>query len=140
MTGVKNSLDFQLVSFLGLLIGEHKHLDIPNEYYIISRDQGFLSSINLIYGYAEKISIELIPSMSNICNVDSHNDDWLYDELKLMFKTKTINKISFALYGCNTLSEARTNLIKAFNFNPCVCNKIDFLLVKHYKDIATNAA
>lgn len=28
MSGIKNSLDFQLVSFLGLMIGEHRHLEI----------------------------------------------------------------------------------------------------------------
>ena len=41
----KYSLDFQLVSYLGLLIGNDEHC----EYNIISGDKGFLSAINLIY-------------------------------------------------------------------------------------------
>ena len=46
----KNSLDFQLVSYLGLLIGNDENC----EYNIISKDRGFLSAINLIWNCTGK--------------------------------------------------------------------------------------
>lgn len=58
ITGTKNSLDFQLVSYLGFIIGEHKNED--NMYYIISRDKGFLSAINLLEN-CTNYKIQLMP-------------------------------------------------------------------------------
>ena len=39
--GQKNSLDFQLVTFLGYLIAKHQSLNIRIPYYIITKDTGF---------------------------------------------------------------------------------------------------
>lgn len=47
VTGQKNSLDFQLVSFLGFLIAAHQALDVQIPYYIISKDTGFSSTVAL---------------------------------------------------------------------------------------------
>ena len=40
-SGQKNSLDFQLVTFLGYLIAKHQSLNIRIPYYIITKDTGF---------------------------------------------------------------------------------------------------
>ena len=57
--GGKNSLDFQLVSYLGLLIGDNKAKGIECSYNIISNDQGYLSTINLLTNCAN-VGVELI--------------------------------------------------------------------------------
>ena len=45
IAGIKNSLDFQLIGYLGYLIGSK---DENSNYYIVSKDKGYLSSINLL--------------------------------------------------------------------------------------------
>ena len=66
-TGIKNSLDFQLVGYLGYLIGSK---DENSNYYIVSKDKGYLSSINLLKNLSKnKCHIELISDILTI----SHN-------------------------------------------------------------------
>lgn len=64
--GSKNSLDFQLVSYLGLLIGDNKAKGINCSYHIVSNDKGYLSTINLLTNCAS-VNINLI-SVKNIHN------------------------------------------------------------------------
>ena len=64
--GSKNSLDFQLVSYLGLLIGDNKAKGINCNYHIISNDKGYLSTINLLTNCAS-VNVNLI-SVKNIHN------------------------------------------------------------------------
>lgn len=62
--GSKNSLDFQLVSYLGLLIGDNKAKGIECSYNIVSNDKGYLSTINLLTNCAN-VNVNLI-SVKNI--------------------------------------------------------------------------
>lgn len=62
--GSKNSLDFQLVSYLGLLIGDNKAKGIECSYNIVSNDKGYLSTINLLTNCAN-VNINLM-SVKNI--------------------------------------------------------------------------
>lgn len=64
--GSKNSLDFQLVSYLGLLIGDNKAKGIECSYNIVSNDKGYLSTINLLTNCAN-VNVNLI-SVKNIQN------------------------------------------------------------------------
>ena len=64
--GSKNSLDFQLVSYLGLLIGDNKAKGIECSYNIVSNDKGYLSTINLLTNCAS-VNVNLI-SVKNIHN------------------------------------------------------------------------
>lgn len=64
--GSKNSLDFQLVSYLGLLIGDNKAKGIECSYNIVSNDKGYLSTINLLTNCAN-VNVNLI-SVKNIHN------------------------------------------------------------------------
>ena len=83
-TGEKNSLDFQLVTYLGMLIGEHKHLGCQEkEYYIVSRDMGFISSINLLNSCS--IKVDLIPNLRSClgCYVTTGvtKEEYLFENL-----------------------------------------------------------
>ena len=64
--GSKNSLDFQLVSYLGLLIGDNKAKGLNCNYHIVSNDKGYLSTINLLTNCAN-VNVNLI-SVKNIQN------------------------------------------------------------------------
>lgn len=64
--GSKNSLDFQLVSYLGLLIGDNKAKGLNCNYHIVSNDKGYLSTINLLTNCAS-VNVNLI-SFKNIHN------------------------------------------------------------------------
>lgn len=83
--GGKNELDFQLISYLGLLIGENKN---QGEYYIVSKDKGYNSSINLLSNSC-KSSIKLIKSIGSI---NSHTNDTnleiMYNHLSKQFSKK----------------------------------------------------
>ena len=73
-TGVKNSLDFQLVSYLGLIIGQHRYE--ANNYYIVSKDRGFLSSINLLENCTDH-KIQLINSISELFEEEDEVDNMI---------------------------------------------------------------
>ena len=99
--GRKNALDFQLTSYLGILFHEHK--DEKVEYYIISEDKGYLSSIEFLQqNYS--CHIELHPDMNlldrlkekyrNVKGLQMPNDYYTYEELRKHFKkSKTCSKI-----------------------------------------------
>ena len=71
-SGGKNCLDFQLVSCLGLLIGSNKNKNI--NYYIISKDKGYLHSINFLCEQTQ-CSIKLISNLKSL--FDENYDDAL---------------------------------------------------------------
>ena len=99
--GRKNALDFQLVSYLGMLFNEHK--DERVEFYIISEDKGYLSSIEFLQqNYS--CHIELHPDMNlldrlkekyrNVKGLQMPNDYYTYEELRKHFKkSRTCSKI-----------------------------------------------
>ena len=99
--GRKNALDFQLTSYLGILFNEHKDEDI--EYYIISEDKGFLSSIEFLQqNYSCHIELHsdmdlldrLKEKYHNVKGLTTPVDYYTYEELRRHFKkSRTCNKI-----------------------------------------------
>lgn len=115
--GTKNSLDFQLVSFLGFLLGEHK--EETNNYYIVSRDKGYLSSINLLVNCSNQ-HIELINNISNI--IEDVELDFLLDALVDKFKQqgftyKTAKKMALLTTSATSYQDAISKFNIAFNRN-----------------------
>jgi len=90
--GSKNALDFQLVSYLGLLIGERKNDDV--EYYIVSKDTGYIASINLLSNCINN-TIKRIPSIElHDIEYDDGMNDKMIELLTLVFKKeKTVTQI-----------------------------------------------
>ena len=85
----KNSLDFQLVSYLGLLIGNDKNC----EYNIISKDRGFLSAINLIWNCTGK-DVGLFSCIERKINPKEFKKSIrMINYFKKVFKEKTSIKI-----------------------------------------------
>lgn len=85
----KNSLDFQLVSYLGLLIGNDENC----EYNIISKDRGFLSAINLIWNCTGK-DVGFFSCIERKINPKEFKKSIrMINYLKKMFKEKTSIKI-----------------------------------------------
>ena len=119
-TGTKNSLDFQLVSYLGFVLGEHKKVN--NQYYIVSRDKGYLSSINLLTNCSNQ-HLELISNISQ-----SKDFDFLLDALIDKFKQqgflhKTAIKMALLTTSVNCYLNALDVFNTAFNRNPNVIER-----------------
>ena len=127
LTGGKNSLDFQLVTYLGLLIGGNQ---LPNtRYYIISKDKGFLSSINLLSSCSNtKVELisdiksleETLPTLDESMNISNQ----IQQELKSMYRQKTILKAitAYNLATCN--EDIRNSFLRVFNGNLTVYNQV----------------
>ena len=101
LTGGKNSLDFQLVSYLGLLIGSST--DNSSNYYIVSKDKGFYSSINLLSSCSD-VKIDLIPEIP--CKATVKNNDFIQKIKVKGYKKKTAVKIMDILYSCDNFEKS----------------------------------
>ena len=129
-TGVKNSLDFQLVSYLGLIIGEHRYE--ANNYYIVSKDRGFLSSINLLENCTD-YKIELIDSILQLFNEDDV-DNMIDKFIKKGFKTKTAIKMTLILSGAKSLLDAQDRFLIEFSGNFTVLYRCIDILEDYYNE------
>ena len=58
--GTKNALDFQLATYLGYLVRDNEGGE--NSYYIVTKDQGFMSLVN--YWKKRKVDVSLIVDLS----------------------------------------------------------------------------
>ena len=129
-TGVKNSLDFQLVSYLGLIIGEHRYE--ANNYYIVSKDRGFLSSINLLENCTD-YKIELIDSISKLFN-ENDVDNMIDKFIAKGFKTKTSIKMTLILAGAKSLLDAQDRFLIEFGGNFTVLYRCIDILEDYYNE------
>ena len=129
-TGAKNSLDSQLVSYLGLMIGEHRYE--ANSYYIISKDRGFLSYINLLENCTD-YKIELIDSILQLFNEDDV-DNMIDKFIKKGFKTKTAIKMTLILSGAKSLLDAQDRFLIEFSGNFTVLYRCIDILEDYYNE------
>lgn len=129
-TGVKNSLDFQLVSYLGLIIGQHRYE--ANNYYIVSKDQGFLSSINLLENCTD-YKIELINSISDLFKEDDV-DNIIDKFIEKGFRPKTAIKMTLILAGAKTLLDAQDRFLMEFGGNFTVLYRCIDILEDYYDE------
>lgn len=129
-TGVKNSLDFQLVSYLGLIIGEHRYE--ANNYYIVSKDRGFLSSINLLENCTD-YKIELISSISQLFN-ENDVDNMIDKFIAKGFKTKTAIKMTLILAGAKSMLDAQDRFLIEFGGNFTVLYRCIDILEDYYNE------
>lgn len=127
-TGAKNSLDFQLVSYLGLIIGEHRYE--ANNYYIVSKDRGFLSSINLLENCTD-YKIELINNISELFKEDDM-DNMIDRFIKKGFRSKTAIKMTLILCGAKSLLEAQDRFLIEFGGNFTVLYRCIDILEDYY--------
>lgn len=116
-TGTKNSLDFQLVSYLGFMLGEHKNED--NNYYIVSRDRGYLSSINLLINCSSQ-SLELVSSIADV--IKNADADYVLDALtdkfeQQRFLRKTAKKMALLTTSNDCYEDALDTFNVAFGYN-----------------------
>lgn len=124
-TGTKNSLDFQLVSYLGFMLGEHKNQN--NSYYIVSKDKGYLSSVNLLIN-CSKQHIELIDKVLS----ENKDLDFLLDALINKFREQGFRKRTAAKMALLTLSSS-TYEDAVENFNRIFCRNSNAIL--YSKDV-----
>ena len=129
-TGVKNSLDFQLVSYLGLIIGEHRYE--ANNYYIVSKDKGFLSSINLLENCTD-YKIELISSISELFK-DDEVDNIIDKFIEKGFRLKTAIKMTLILSGAKSFIDAQDRFLMEFGGNFTVLYKCIDILKEYYNE------
>lgn len=129
-TGVKNSLDFQLVSYLGLIIGQHRYE--ANNYYIVSKDRGFLSSINLLENCTD-YKIELIDSISELFKEDDV-DNIIDKFIEKGFRPKTAIKMTLILAGAKSLLDAQDRFLMEFGGNFTVLYRCVDILEDYYDE------
>lgn len=103
--GGKNALDFQLVSYLGLLIGDNKN---QGKYYIVSKDKGFKSSINLLSN-CSKCSLKLIPNIKSLNK--NYNDSCIESIIKSLDKQFSKRKTSLNIIGILMASDNKYDAI-----------------------------
>lgn len=141
-TGIKNSLDFQLVGYLGYLIGSSE--DNIN-YYIVSKDKGYLSSINLLseISTTKNFTIDLIPSIQSI-SYDLYNESKdpmldLEDEIIVELKgygytNKTITKALIAIQSSFDLESLELNFFLQFGWNKKILNICKPIVHQYYSN------
>lgn len=133
LTGGKNSLDFQLVSYLGLFIGEHKNE--ANKYYIVSRDKGFLSSINLLYNCTSH-ELHLIHSILCALSDDKVEDTTevlIHKFCKQGFKEKTAIKMALIVTSQASYQKAMEKFLDVFK-NPCVIGECEGIIKDYFNE------
>ena len=113
----KNSLDFTLVSYLSLMIGMNKNND--TDYYIISKDNGYRSAIQLLTN-TTNVNIVCQKSISGEIKNKEYKYTKLYEdmrnELKTKFsKNKTCRKVCDIIFTSNDIEDCRCSLYEFFN-------------------------
>lgn len=140
-TGIKNSLDFQLVGYLGYLIGSK---DENSNYYIVSKDKGYLSSINLLKNLSKnKCHIELISDIltisHNLYNVYSDPILNLEEEIIVELKSygytnKTVTKALIAIGSSYDLESLKLNFFLRFGWNKKILNICEPIVNQYYSN------
>ncbi len=134
ITGGKNNLDFQLVSYLGFIIGEHRYE--ANNYYIVSHDKGYLSSINLLQN-CSNYNIDLIDNILSLYKNESI--DLTIDKfVNKGFRLKTAMKMSLILINSINISCAKDIFLKEFGFNQTILDKCMDILNDYYNNDIEN--
>ena len=134
ITGGKNNLDFQLVSYLGFIIGEHRYE--ANNYYIVSHDKGYLSSINLLQN-CSNYNIDLIDNILSLYKNESI--DLTIDKfINKGFRLKTAMKMSLILINSINISCAKDIFLKEFGFNQTILDKCMDILNDYYNNDIEN--
>lgn len=145
LTGERNSLDFQLVSYLGLLIGSDGNKE-KNNYYIVSRDKGFYSSINLLTNCSEH-NLELIPNLRDIvydCYIDIKDalrlrnlEDEITVELKSYgYTDRTVDKAIIAIETGENQEEIEINFFYKFGWNTRIFDICKPIIDNFYSNIS----
>lgn len=121
--GAKNALDFQLVSYLGLLIGENKKDKI--EYYIVSKDKGYKSSINLLSN-CSNCTVGLVKDIQHMVIYNKSEFIQAKESLSKEFKSKqTVTNILDIIIKSKTRSEAERMIENKYTYNNlCRCRDI----------------
>ncbi len=140
-TGIKNSLDFQLVGYLGYLIGSKYE---NSNYYIVSKDKGYLSSINLLKNLSKnKCHIELISDIltisHNLYNVYSDPILNLEEEIIVELKSygytnKTVTKALIAIGSSYDLESLKLNFFLQFGWNKKILNICEPIVNQYYSN------
>lgn len=124
----KNSLDFQLVSYLGLLIGNDENC----EYNIISKDRGFLSAINLILNCTGK-DVGFFSCIERKINPKEFKKSIrMINYLKKMFKEKTSIKIIEIIKSSKNKEDAIEKI--TLHYDKAVINTTMNTLLDYYFD------
>ncbi len=127
-SGGKNCLDFQLVSYLGLLIGSNLKKNI--NYYIISKDKGYLSSINFLLEKTN-CSISLISNLKSlfdknfdeeITTMENMDEEITKSLKKFGYTNKTITKALIAIDSSKTEKDLEVNFFIQFGWNNKIYN------------------
>lgn len=144
LTGGKNSLDFQLVSYLGLLIGYNADRE-KCDYYIISNDQGFSSCINLLTNCSEH-NLELVPNIgavvsslysdSEIVNLRDIEDEIIVELKSYGYSNKTVEKAIIAINTSSSREEIETKFFFMFGWNTKILNICKPIIENYYNKTA----
>lgn len=144
LTGGKNSLDFQLVSYLGLLIGYNSDRE-KCDYYIVSNDQGFSSCINLLTNCSDH-NLKLIPNIcsvvldlyseTEIMNIKELEDEIIVELKSYGYSNKTVEKAIIAINTSDSKEEIETKFFFMFGWNTKILNICKPIIENYYSKTA----
>lgn len=107
--GVKNALDFQLSSYLGYTI--HENMDKEVSYFIVTKDQGFLSLVR--YWKKKKIDVALLVDVTG--NVEQNYKNALKNQVSLLVKDEAaVDTVVKCIKQYKTKQELHNALVKKF--------------------------
>ena len=130
-----------MVGYLGYLIGSK---DENSNYYIVSKDKGYLSSINLLKNLSKnKCHIELISDILTISHdlYNIHSDpildleDEIVTELKSYgYTNKTVTKALVAIGSSYDLESLKLNFFLQFGWNKKILNICEPIVNQYYSN------
>ena len=103
-----------------------------NKYNIVSKDKGFLSSINL-FANCTDYKIELISSISELFK-DNDEDNMIDKFIAKGFRPKTAVKMTLILAGSKTFIDAQDRFLIEFGGNFTVLYKCIDILEEYYNE------
>jgi len=101
----KNAMDFQICSYLGVLVNKNMG---NAEYYIVSRDKGYTAAVEFIRQSYEGITVKTITTLNTKENKDSQRDK--IDQILKAYPRKVRKQVTDAIKCSKSALELHNNL------------------------------
>lgn len=131
----KNAIDFNIIAYLGYLIG----CNVSKEYFVITRDNGFKTALSLLRTINKNIVIKMLPSISNTyLSIPKKNRRVLMEEklkpiMQEFANDEQFNKVVNICAKSSNLSELNNKVTHTFKKDECA--KIYSIIKPYYEDI-----
>lgn len=131
----KNAIDFNIIAYLGYLIG----CNSDDKYYVITRDNGYKTALSFLRTMNSNVLIQMLPNISNTyLSISKKNRRLLMEEklrpIKADFETEEqFDKIVNLCVKSSNLSELNNKVVHTFKKNDC--SEIYSKIKPYYEEI-----